>query len=517
MKRPWLALCLIALVFAIAGMGIYRHASLELEHAVERFQAALPKGTVFTYRSASPAFLVRGVTLHDVTFKNGSSSFHAKLIRLGHPQFLPGGRLTLSSLLLKNTGYKTPKLQLDIKKIIFRHLLIPAAPGIIKGSDLTANSMRSLAMILTFNPENLTSLRFSRTHIEALNLLFPKAIETSYNNLTIREAHTESLTLEGYGHGKRVYGMLKNLSLGINLSKNDLNSFGTTFASALLFPKGKNAKTPLPATLSLSYLEAREGTPHLLKRPFKGDSQITRIFWERPLDLPWLNTGYLSVNDLKLAFNKDSVQNSTRLDSLSISRRDDNNGIRTEALLKGFHFRPTQKFNLPFSVNGSQSTLRLTLQNHRENNLWQGDATARLSLNNIGNLTLNSHYNYPDYNPLYKKTGLTRSFAQATEFNNTIITMHGDHFIDLGLAFAQQLEPLETRESLREDIIHNLDKLAEVRSFISPLADFWTDPRDRTLSISLGNISPAIFSKLSPTASAENIIDSLHVTSVNAR
>ncbi|MDF7673603.1 hypothetical protein PT277_01215 [Acetobacteraceae bacterium ESL0709] len=516
MKRLWFGLSLVILVSVIAWMGIYRNSALKLHHAVEQLQAALPPHTVLTYRSAVPSFLVRGVTLRDVTFKSGHNSFHASFIRLGHPQFLHDGKLVLSSLILKNTGYKTSKLQLDIQKTVFRHLIIPAAPGKLD-NDLTANSMRSLATLLAFNPENLASLRFARTHIENLHLQFTTPIETPYKNLTIRNARTDSLTLEGYGLGKRIFGALKNLSLGINITRDNLNSFGTTLASTLLFPEGIQTPSSLPATLSFSSIEGKEGMTRLLQHPFKGDSKVTRDFWEKPLDLPWSSTGSVVINNTKLAFNETSDKNSATLDTLYLSRRDENDSLRTELFLKGFHIRPSHNLDLPFTVNGAEGTLRATLQSRREDQLWQSDATAHLSLDRIGDITLNSHYSLPYENPFYQPPRVLHNFARNLEFNNTIMAIHGDHFVDLGLALARQVTPEIPREQLRETITQDLTTLGEKRSFTAPLADYVRDPHDRTLNVSLGTLSSAMLSQLPLDAPAETIIDALHVTSINAR
>lgn len=516
MKRLWFAFCLVILIIVIAGFGIYRNSTIKLRHAVEQLQAALPPHTTLTYRSAVPAILVGGVTLKDVNFKNGQKTFHAGLIRLGHPQFLRGGALTLSSLILKDTGYTTSKLRLDIQKTTFKHLIIPPAPGQI-GNDLTANSMRSLATLLAFNPENLASLRFALTHVKNLKLQFTTPIDTPYKDLTIRNARTDSLKLEGYGQGKRIYGLLRNLSLGINITKNNLNAFGTTLASTLLAPENAKDTSPLPATLSFTFAEGKEGITHLLKHPFKGDSKVTRDFWQKPLDLPWSSTGTVAVDGLKLAFDNVSDKNSALLDHLYISRRNDNNDQKTEISLKGFHIRPSHKINLPFPVNGAEGTFRATLLNRHEDQLWQSDATAHLSLDKIGDVALSSHYSLPYENPFYQPPEALHDFARNLEFNSTILAIHGDHFVDLGLALAEQVTPDLPQEKLREMITHDLADLSGKRPLVAPLADYITDPNNRTLNISLGTLSSAMLSQLPLDAPAETIIDALHVTSIEAR
>lgn len=554
---------MICAAIGIIFISIYRESYSDLARALKAFQAALPPGAEITWRRANPNFLVRGATLHDVTFRYKTIHFHARSVRFGSPQARQGGNLSLSSLLIKEPGYANSDMHINMSQLLFRHLMIPSDDDRLVNSDITAASMHSLARILQFEPDHLATLRFESAHAEAVHLLVLPAAKAYHglmqNSLGLRSIDADQITLEGYSLGGNVGLSLQDLRIAFTLNPTILAMISPISLPDSFFPATKPDKS-LPYRLTLKNLSAHEGVVHLLDHPFKTNPKTSVKFWKDPIGMMWGGTGSIALNQLVFerlepAYPEDEHPKQACLDSFIATRRDEGaspgTGLDTEAMLQGFHLRLASKALL-YPIPGAGITLRLSEHSHKKDSLWESDITGQFSLPDIGNLGITSHATFPD-DP--RENLLSRIILQSTTFS-----FQGDNLVTLVMTLfptpkilPEQQKPLaapakdnskDTKSSSvpatastpapqtpnttqsaqdialvtkRDAVVHELNTLALTRPLLAPLSDYILDPQNRTLNVTFGHFSLETLGKIPLSGPANALFDSLHITAITAR
>ncbi|TPW34207.1 hypothetical protein [Oecophyllibacter saccharovorans] len=557
MKRLWLILCLLLITGSVAALGVYRVATLSVTHALERFIAALPPGTTFTYRRARPSFLVRGVTLHDVTFRQGRRAFHARVIRLGHPQYLTHGQLSLSSLLLKDADYGTPQLQLSLERIYFQHLLIPAGRPLLEESDQATASMQSLAEVMRFDPARLATLQFSRLQLLQAAVTFtdnaPSATRSAEMPapFALKTLTLKDFALEGYGVGTRVQAQLDGLDLTATARLTSLAQLSPVSLPLLLGQPGisqpslgqpganQSAVPPTPVAalpsenalqtapnrpfqLHLDWFTLRDGEMHLLKHPFRGDFHLARRFWQAPAQVLWTDPGNLSWGGLKLRFGTEPDAPQFGVDHMIAIRRQEAANLRTEAQVRGFHFRSNTP--LPFPVNGAASTLRfseLSTLPEGGNGQWSSDVSLRLNVREAGEIVVEAQTQAPARLPGFflapedvARRAEKAAFARQSRISSLVISERGDRLIDLIMLALQFRQPDMPASEIRHSLVTTLNQLALTRPLLAPLADYLLNPQNRTLKVAFGALTLEDLHNLPLNSAPEALFDALHLTAL---
>lgn len=514
MKRPWLTTSLTALILCAAGIGLYREASHALTHILTRFQETLPAGSHFTYRSASPSLLIGGATLHDVTFHSPTITFHAAKVRLGHPHFLHDGSIGMASLQLDSADYRGPSLNLHAAKAIFRHLLIPSSPKAALHTDLTTVSTHSLAAILSFNPQHLSSLRFGRTHVEGLDFTFPPQQPFFSPALHLTHITVETLTLEGYGVGSRVLTDIKNVSLSLSLSSKSTSTW-PTLLSDMLCPPDVTDSAAIPLTLTLERFYARNGHHHWLQSNSSHiEEALSQAFQRDPLQNLWESPGSLWLHHLALTIGKPKNGSVFRLDHLNLTRKNDlSAALHTEGELQGIHLRPAGGRHFTMSINGQKTLLQFIENSHKDGKGWDNAFTSHLTVPSLGHVALDAHTHLPAKNPLH--TAMDReSFAQNALMTNATITLKGERLLDLWPHLAHINASVEERAHFREDLIHALEQAISARPLFTPMMDYVLTPKDRSLTVGFGTLSIDDLIHLPLTGPTNAVLDRAHITSV---
>lgn len=510
MKRLWLTVFLTALILCAAVIGIYREANHTLTHILTRLQETLPAHSQFTYRSAHPSLFIGGATLEDVTLRTPTTSFHADTIRLGHPHFLHDGSISLASLLLEHSDYQGPHFNLRLTKAVFRHLLIPASSGTTR-TDLTTLGTRSLAAIMSFDPQHLSSLRFSRGHVEGLDFTFPPHEKFLFSALSLTHMTVERFTVEGYGTGSRVFGDANHLSLALALSHDNTDTWPSPFTN-LLLPPHDESRSELPITVTLDTITARNGHTQWLQHASHDASSLAQKFYNNPLQNIWESPGALRLHELNMHIGDVNNGSSARLENLTMIRRNDGALLQTETDLQGIHLSPAGKQHFSFPVNGHHTVLHVSESSQSAYGLWNTLFSSRMTLPSIGVLTLNARAHLPTETPFLWHEGAP--FAQQAIINDATVAVKGDRFFDLWTHFAALNATSIERQKQRDTILKTFGLLITTRPLLTPMMDYILAPKDRTLTINFGTLSLDDLVNLPFTGPLNTLLDQAHVTAV---
>ncbi len=545
MKRLQLPLGLAILVLIMGGLGIYREAGVRLSHALERFQSALPAGAVFHYGKVRPAFLLGGVTLYDVSFHYQDTSFHARRVRFGYPKMLSSGTLSLASLLLDAPSYTNRTHQITATEAAFHHLLIPSSAETLHEGHGEADSMRSLAAIMSFEPEDVTALRFEHMQLTQLHVLRTDTAPEKTDHgpvrpFTIQALSAGTLVVEGYGQGMRVHTLMNGLSLSVQLPEGKASAIPPVLKQILL-PSSDSTTTqsadPMEMHLALDHLEARQGYIQWLKRPFQHTDNPAESFWQDPAATLWEKPGKLEISGLSLLFNQQDLRRTLILAHLSGERRGEKDNMHTEADLQGLTTRlspPPSLIPSPVSMPADYHISTTTQQR-------MGDWHMALQLHTVfgkdSPTNLTAELSLPDINPLHMSDDSTSRFLQAGQCLSTELTVQGlDIFSYYGIlnhqpaaASTDENKPAEGTENTTAAtettkgptmtaqgyvITPRFSALALQRPILAPVLDFLLSPERRALSFKTGPLSLEELAHISTDNSDDARFDRLHVLSV---
>lgn len=504
MKRSWLSLALICFIFGIIGINLYRETNSVLAHSLKLFQESLPAGTNFHYNHANINFLAQGLTLHDVTLKTQDTFFHAKTIRLGHPKTLPNGKLSLSSLLIKEASFHNEKLDFHLNHLKIRHLLIPADGKLPISTNLAVRSMHSLATLTSFDLSELANIRFELGACEGLEFNFHPI--SSNKILIIKYLKTDNIIAEGYGLGGHVRLRLNHFSLHFQFDPSILTA---SLKIPLLF-NNPLYQHPVPYYLSFNNLEAHVGITQLLNHPFRKNFELSSHFWEDPVHIFWTEQGGLKLHMLTLSQGEPHRNSSFTLDSLLAERKKDGDILTTDALLTGFHLHLVD-YLFRQAINGQNTTLRVTDHSQKEEGEWQSQVTSLLTLPDRGTIKTESHVSLPDE--------INKHLASQITAHNTELSLQGSALVKLLTSFFITSEqPLKNSTSVDNNpLFSHINALSTTRPLAAPLTDYLLKSENRILHINFGHISLETLQNIPFSGSDNAIFDSLHITNINTQ
>ena len=545
MQRLRLPLCLAFLVLIMGGLGIYREAGNRLSHALERFRTALPAGADFHYRKVRPAFLLGGVTLYDVSFHYQETDFHARRVRFGYPKMLSSGTLSLASLLLDSPSYADRTHHITATEASFHHLLIPSSAETLHEGHGEADSMRSLAAIMSFEPEDVTALRFEHMQLNQLQVTrtedapSPTAGRNTARPFTIQTLSADMLVVEGYGQGMRVHTLMNGLSLSIQLPGGSGGAIPPVLRQILL-PNTGNATlqpdAPMEMHLALQHLEAREGYIQWLKRPFQHSGNPAEAFWQDPAATLWQKPGKLEINGLSLLFNQNHLRRTLILNHLSGERRaGENDDLHTEGDLHGLTTRISPPPSLIPSPVSMPTDYHITTTSQKKMGEWQENLRLRTVFGKDSPAQLISDFTLPDINPLHFTDDSASRFLQAGQCLGTELTVQGLDIFSYYGVLIHQLAPAADGPKSTDDasdkpmmaapkgslmaeqgyvITPRFNALALQRPILTPVLDFLFNPERRALAFKTGPLSLEELAHIASDTNDETRFDRLHVLSV---
>lgn len=536
MKRFWLPLCLALLVFIMGGLGIYRETTTRLSHAMARFKTALPADASFTYGTVEPALLIGGVTFRNVSFHYHDTSFTARLLRFGYPKLLPDGTLSLASLSLTDPNYNDPTHHLSAERVTFLHLFVPSSVEALRESRDEPDSMRSLAAIMSFEPRDVTALRFSRMHLINASLTTPDTPDDQTTQpFTLRSVKANSLTLEGYGKGTHVAGAVEGLHLSFKMTGDGVRTL-PTLVGGLLLPRA-TAASILSVNLALQHLEARQGLIQWLKRPFRDGIDFSGQFWADPAKSLWEQPGKLNLVGLSLLLDNHSTRKYIALNHLFSQRWADKDDLRSRSNIEGLTAQLIPLNGASPSNNqgpNPPSDFQLTTFAKRVDGGWQENAQIR-ALSSAGNeILFNADLTFPNVNPLHFNSEETDQFAQEGQISQATLTLHDTDF----LAYCGFLNPIPMNPIPTEDIANidpaiaaaakanikqtrtatsHFSTLALKRPILSPAIDFLSSPTNRSLIVKSGSLTFSKLGHISVNGPDEAIFDGLHIYNISTK
>lgn len=504
MKRSSFSLGLIIIALGTIGTNIYHETNQNLTHSLTLFQESLPQGTIFHYDQANANLLVRGVTLHNVTFQNKENFFHAKTIRLGHPKTLPNGQLSLSSLLIKEPRYHDSHIDIEMKRLILRHILIPSDGKLPLSTNLSTESMHSLATLTSFKRSELSHLRFEWGASEGLKFTFLHSPNPTEKTILIQNLTIDKISAEGYGLGGRVKLHLDNLQLKFSLNPSLL----AAYLHIPLNLKESSYVNSLPYQLSFRDVDAHLGITQLLNHPFRKNTELAQDFWQNPLHMIWLEPGVFHFNNATLKELNHPNPTRVSLDSFLAERHKEGEKLTTEALLKGFHLH-IRNYPIETPLNGRQTTLHLLEHSEENRGEWQSEISSLLTIPHLGTLQASSHASLPD--------DITDHLASDITLHSTEITQQGSNFVAFLLSFFRaENAPTNTLASPNNNtLLASINTLSTMRPILGPLTDYLIAPHERQIHIDLGHISLETLQKIPFSGSPSAILDSLHITNIH--
>ncbi|MXV43765.1 hypothetical protein GS501_01680 [Saccharibacter sp. 17.LH.SD] len=516
MKRPWLTLCLTALIFFITGVGIYREANHRLNQALARFQENLPVGSQFTYQDASPALLVRGLSLRNVTFRYHDITFHAHHIRLGHPQILSDGHISLASVLITKATYENPTLKFTFSKGVLRHLLVPYAVNAHPNSHATDDHNVPTAF-MTFNLDDMSAIRFGRMHVEGLETFFISHPTILNPNLSLSHLHIGTFTFEGYGLGSQTYANIQHFTAKLDIASPLVASLFSGKLS-FLFPALNLSETPrLPVSITLDEFNAHQGTMHWLQHPFRSDASLSEQFHNNPFQTIWTSPGTLGFNGLSLKLSNATDTSHFQIDHFVMTRRHENEVLRTEGEFQGLHARLTNHHLFPLPFSGQQSVIRFSQTNQEEYDNWESVLTLRFIVPKTGLLSFNSHYRMPMSLPALIHEPSDNHLLQKIIFDDSTLSIKGDHLLDCLFFFTHPNLLKDNLAMSREKAVQDLGTITETHPLLTPLSDYLLKPQNRTFSITFGDLSLYDILNLPFSEPVDVLLDSAHMTAAHVQ
>lgn len=535
MKRLWLSLCLASLVIIMGGLGIYREAGVRLSHALERFRTALPAEASFHYRKVRPALLLGGITLYDVSFHYKDTTFQAQRVRFGYPKLLSNGTLSLSSLRLETPSYTNHTHHITVTQANFHHLLIPSSAETLHEGHDEADSMHSLVAIMSFEPEDITSLRFEHmelTHLQVSSLppTTPQT-PTPPRPFTIQALSAEDFIVEGYGKGVRVHTLMDNVTLDVRFPSEPNGAIPAILRQILLPSQGLSApqaRAPLAAHLALQHLEARQGYIQWLKHPTHHDSDPAEVFWQDPAAPLWEKPGKIEVAGLSLIVNQADHRRTINLAHLTGERRNEKNNLHTEADLQGLTTRLAPPSSLTAPSVSMPAMYHLNANSRLEMGSWRESLQLRTTFGTDSPTLLSMELSLPEINPLHLTDNNAARFLHTGQCLSTELSIQGADFFSYYKLFTHQPAapaPTEGENSgentppaeANKTIAPRFNALALQRPILAPVLDFLLSPKGRTLSIKTGPLSLEDLAHISTDATDESRFDRLHILSVTTQ
>ena len=552
MQRLRLPLCLAFLILILGGLGVYREAGIRLSHALDRFRAALPAGANFHYTKVRPAFLLGGVTLYDVSFHYKDTDFHARRVRFGYPKLLSSGTLRLASLLLDSPSYTDHTHQITATEASFHHLHIPSSAETLHEGHGEADSMRSLAAIMSFEPEDVTALRFEHmqlTHLHVTQVDNPSSAAPIVENVassrpfTIRTLSAESLVVEGYGQGLRVHTLVNGLSMSVSLPSGK-ESIVPPVLRQILLPNNTGAPVqmdaPMEMNLALQHLEAREGYIQWLKRPFQHSGNPSEAFWQDPAATLWEKPGKLEIDGLSLLFNQHDLRRTLILNHLAGERRaGENNDLRTEGELRGLTTRLSPPPSLQAAPISLPTDYHIVSTSQKKMSEWQETLQLRTLFGKDSPSLMTVEFNLPDINPLHLGDNSVSRFLQAGQCLGTELTVQGlDIFAYYGILTHQSDTPTDSGKPAEKPeaakpvldapkgsmmaeqgymVTPRFNALALQKPILAPVLDFLLAPERRTITFKTGPLSLEELSRISSDSNDTARFDRLHVIGVTTQ
>ncbi|PHI96416.1 hypothetical protein BG621_05635 [Parasaccharibacter apium] len=531
MKRLWLSLCLASLVIIMGGLGIYREAGVRLSHALERFRTALPIEASFHYRKVRPALLLGGITLYDVSFRYKDTAFQARRIRFGYPKLLSNGTLSLASLRLEAPSYTNHTHHITATQANFHHLLIPSSAETLHEGHDEADSMHSLVAIMSFEPEDITSLRFEHMALDHLSVnSLPTAASqespTPNRPFTIHALSADNLIVEGYGKGVRVHTLMEGVSLDVRFPGGNNGTIPPILRQILLPTQNgtiPQAETPFAAHLALQHLEARQGYIQWLKHPSRQEEKPAEAFWQDPAAPLWEKPGKMEITGLSLILNQADHRRTISLAHLTGERRDDKNSLHTEADLQGL----TTQLAPPPSLNIATITMpgnyHINTTSRLEMGSWRETLQLRTLFGADSPTLMTMELNLPEINPLHLTNDNAARFLHAGQCLSTELSVQGtDFFSYYGLLSDRPSTSSPTNEATalptqNKAISSRFNALALQRPILAPVLDFLLSPKSRTLTIKTGPLSLEELAHIATDNTDESRFDRLHVLSVTTQ
>ncbi len=551
MQRLRLPLCLALLILILGGLGIYREAGIRLSHALDRFRAALPAEAEFHYTKVRPAFLLGGVTLYDVSFHYKDTNFHARRVRFGYPKLLSSGTLRLASLLLDSPSYTDHTHQITASEASFHHLHIPSSAETLHEGHGEADSMRSLAAIMSFEPEDITALRFEHmqlTHLHVTQTNPPSATPdtkdtTPSRPFAIRSLSAENLIVEGYGQGLRVHTLMDGLSLSVDVP-GGTESVVPPVLRQILLPD--NASTPfqidapMEMHLALQHLEAREGYIQWLKRPFQHSGNPAEAFWQDPAAALWEKPGKLEIDGLSFLFNQHNLRRILILNHLAGERRaSENNDLRTEGDLRGLTTRLSPPPSLQAAPINLPTDYHIVATSQKKMGEWQETLQLRTLFGKDSPSLMTVEFNLPDINPLHLGDNSVSRFLQAGQCLGTELTVQGldvfayygilTHQSDAASVSNKQTDKPEAEKPVLDApkgslmaeqgyvVTPRFNALALQKPILAPVLDFLMAPERRTITFKTGPLSLEELAHISSDSNDTARFDRLHVIGVTTQ
>lgn len=549
MQRLRLPLCLALLILILGGLGIYREAGIRLSHALDRFRAALPAGADFHYSEVRPAFLLGGVTLYDVSFHYQATDFHARRVRFGYPKLLSSGTLRLASLLLDSPSYTDQTHHITADEASFHHLHIPSSAETLHEGHGEADSMRSLAAIMSFEPEDVTALRFEQMQLTKLRVspsenAPPIAAGSAVARpFTIKTLSADNLIVEGYGQGLRVHTLMNGLSLSVSLPGGK-NSLFPPVLQQILLPGNTDAtpgaESPMELNLALQHLEAREGYIQWLKRPFQHAGNPAETFWQDPAATLWEKPGKLEINGLSLLFSRTDLRRTLILTHLAGERRaGENDDLRTEGDLSGLTTRLSPPPSLLASPVALPTDYHIIATSRKRMGEWDETLQLRTLFGKDSPALMSVVFSLPDVNPFHLGDDSVSRFLQAGQCLGTELTVQGlDIFSYYGILTHQAEASSETdkpadgtgaakpalespKGSMMAEqgyvVTPRFNVLALQKPILAPVLDFLLAPERRTLTFKTGPLSLEELAHIPSDSSDTAKFDRLHVLSVTTQ
>ncbi|MBS1019614.1 hypothetical protein JK205_11865 [Gluconobacter cerinus] len=452
-KRPWLTTSLLAVIAGMSAIGIHHAASVALDRGISRFRASLPVGATLSYSAARPAILARGALLTDVILQNGNMTFRAHTLRLGHPIPTPDGGLTLSHMDMVDPSLQTPTAVIRAHSVTLNHLVTPPAPAGKSG-------LESL---------DLGHLNLERGYIDHLSVqnlsqvLQPNSMH--FNSLT-----SDSIQIDGYGPGRTTTIAIQN---------------GLAIASrTTLQPDG----TPRAMSVQMSLKNFQLRQPEL----------ATRIAYEQAGNeaaayaLPPLESMKLSGTQII------SADRTFSMDTLIGTGTRKSGKDTTVFEGEGFHTHSSSG-KVPVHIDGHSSTLKYT----QERIAQTGELHVQGVLN-IPNFT-EAHFGMNLLGPSDQqlKVGTVKNPHDAIQLAQVTLTLHGDRLVQ-SLPSLNAGRPLDgaAQDQARTVLAQGMEMGLSPYPALAALPDYFANPNDRTLSITLTPKPPLTLTALAAIASS---------------
>ncbi|GBR70468.1 hypothetical protein [Gluconobacter kanchanaburiensis] len=452
MKRPWLTTSLISVIAVIGVAGVRHEAHMEVIRGLSSFRAALPPGTTFTYSSATPAILSLGATLTDITLREGTTTFRATRMRLGHPRPTPDGGISIRTVEVREPFLQTPGQIIHGTSLSLRQLILPPS--------LPAPSQASSSGSAPHSRIDLGHVALAHGQINQLSIQNLTA-SSSPGPVNIHSIFASNIVVDNYGPA---------LVTSVHMAGGTL-AYERTVKSHVPFP----GQLPGPQIIS--------GQASLERGDLRQKDLAAQVaaMWEgQRMPSQTLPPESLSLHNFRL----NMPSGTARLDDLRGTGNLDKQIATLTLDLKGLHFRSDRK--LPFPVNGTASTAHYTQVT--DLGVHTSHTTTTLTIPDFAAMKLDLVISRPS---ALGSPSTPQEVLQATTLKSATFSIQGDRFIDTGFTLsARQSGRGTTAEQIRARTAQALQAVLSVNPALTAIPDYVTRPANRTLTLTYVPVNP---------------------------